>query len=84
MKKNKKLYDVYAILDDGTERLIRKRCKEPYTRVRVWVRREKDGSEVHLISTPSIKRMRPILQDFFLKHTIAREYFARTRLVELN
>jgi hypothetical protein len=29
--------------------------------------------------------MRPIQQDFFLKHTIAREYFARTRrLVELN
>jgi hypothetical protein len=37
------------------------------------------------VSTPSIKRMRPIQQDFFLKHTIAREYFARTRrLVELN
>jgi hypothetical protein len=60
MKKNKKLYDVYVILDDGTEKPYRQRCSEPYNWVHVWVRREEDGSEVHLISTPSIKRMRPI------------------------
>ncbi len=84
MKKNKKLYDVYALLDDGTERLIYRRCKEPYTRVRVWVRREKDGSEVHLTFGASTRPMPLILQEFFFKREIAREYIGRTRLVELN